>query len=173
MTESAMVRALLESPGVTEAVVLRTVLADREITVAVAQVSGYLSGPALRESLRQDLGDQHTPDAVLTVDQIPRLDGEVDQAALFASTDLAELVYTPPADPLEQQISQIWATGLGLPRVGVHDDFMDLGGESIAALRIMAETESTFGITLDAFELLDAGTVHNYARVVRERSAGR
>ncbi|MCX2185013.1 acyltransferase domain-containing protein [Streptomyces sp. SKN60] len=58
------------------------------------------------------------------------------------------VAYAPAHDSAEQQIAEIWKEALGLDRVGRHDNFFDLGGESLLALQIIAEINARTGAAL-------------------------
>ncbi|HEY7141945.1 MAG TPA: thioesterase domain-containing protein [Methylomirabilota bacterium] len=70
-------------------------------------------------------------------------------------------------------MATIWSEALRRDSVDLHDDFFDLGGESLPALRIMARIRTTFAVELDVRSLIDAPTVAEMARLVGERLAAR
>src|SRR6185369_16155042 len=91
--------------------------------------------PVVFQRLRARLPDYLVPEALVWLDRIPMLpSGKPDLAALPAP-DRADLVGTaPPAPPrsdLERRIAAVWTRVLGVPAVGVHDNFFDLGGNSL------------------------------------------
>lgn len=163
----AVTKILAERPEVADAVVADLTVGGRTRAVAVAAVEDYVGAPALREQLWQALGDD-APDGVLVLDRIPRAGDDLDLAALAAAA--AEqgpgLMFEPAGDDTERRIAAIWAGALDLGRVGVHDDFLDLGGDSIAAVRILSGIEQEFGAVLDLHDLLN-GTVRTIAEAVR------
>lgn len=72
-------------------------------------------------------------------------------------------VYVAPRTPLEEAVALIWAELLGRERVGVHDNFFDLGGQSLAAVRLTARLREEFGIGLAVRELYANFTVEEVA----------
>jgi acyl carrier protein len=79
------------------------------------------------------------------------------------------LLAQPPAaarTPVEAEIARIWAAALGLDQVGIHDEFLELGGTSLVAGRITAAVIERFGISLPIAALLDARTVEAMAAAV-------
>jgi len=64
---------------------------------------------------------------------------------------------TTPLSELERDLVGIWARILGIDKVGVHDDFFDLGGRSLLAVEMLLEVEHQLGATLPVTALLDAG----------------
>ncbi|GAA1964956.1 phosphopantetheine-binding protein [Kitasatospora viridis] len=77
-----------------------------------------------------------------------------------------------PGDELEASLTAIWRRCLAVDRVGPDDDFLDLGGDSLGALAVLAELELAHGVPVDVFELMMAPTVRELAAVVRAKSVG-
>lgn len=73
-----------------------------------------------------------------------------------------------PRDPVETQIASIWASMLGVAQVGIHDDFFDLGGHSLIAVRVFARVKKELGVDLPLSTILQAPTVAAYAEIVRQ-----
>lgn len=71
-------------------------------------------------------------------------------------------------DPLELQLTQIWEKLFGVRPIGVTDNFFDLGGSSFLAVRLFAEIEKLTGKNLSLSTLLEAGTIEDQARLLRE-----
>ena len=92
--------------------------------------------------------------------------GKIDRRALPAP-DWEELesdaVFVAPRTPLEELLAGIWAGVLGLPRVGIHDDFMGLGGDSLKASRVVSGVPDTLRQKLSMASLLAAPTVAQQA----------
>jgi len=78
-----------------------------------------------------------------------------------------------PDDRIVRQLSQIWARALGVPEVGLDEDFFDLGGESLAALRLLSDVECTFGRRLPLATLLEAATITEMAARLRDEGRRR
>ncbi|HSU16452.1 amino acid adenylation domain-containing protein [Longimicrobium sp.] len=130
----------------------------------------------LRQHLRGRLPDAMVPAAFAWVDALPRTSsGKTDRRALpdppadeAAATGRA----TQPRSPIEAKLAAIWAEVLGLERVGIHDDFFDLGGHSIIAARLAARVRAELGRELPLAAILRAPTVARLAGVLAgERAA--
>ncbi|MGD9905023.1 MAG: SDR family NAD(P)-dependent oxidoreductase [Vicinamibacterales bacterium] len=67
---------------------------------------------------------------------------------------------------LERRLAEIWARHLGVDRVGIHDDFFALGGESLIGLRVFAEIRRTLGATVPVDALFGAPTVAALAQTL-------
>jgi len=103
---------------------------------------------------------------------LPRLPGgKVDRRALPEPQAAVAVERTPPRTPTEEALAAIWVELLNPPDciIGVHDNFFDLGGHSLAAARLAARAAETFGVALTAADLFAAPTVAELA----ERIVGR
>lgn len=78
--------------------------------------------------------------------------------------------YVAPRDPLEEKLCAIWAKALGVERVGVNDNFFDLGGDSINSIQIIAQANQV-GIRLTTSQLFEHPTVGALAEVVNRSRA--
>jgi acyl transferase domain-containing protein len=75
--------------------------------------------------------------------------------------------YIAPADELEQGLAAIWGEVLGIDAVGVHDNFLELGGNSLAGMQIMARIHDRLGLDLSVRALFEDPTVAGMAALAR------
>jgi thioesterase domain-containing protein/acyl carrier protein len=73
-----------------------------------------------------------------------------------------------PRDAVERTLQFIWRTILGVPAIGVHDNFFDCGGDSLAALQMIATVEKAFGKNIPPAALLGSPTIGQLAAIVGE-----
>ncbi|WP_141275879.1 condensation domain-containing protein, partial [Streptomyces cacaoi] len=78
----------------------------------------------------------------------------------------AGVEYVAPRTEVERLLCDIWAEVLGADRVGVHDDFFALGGDSISSLKVASRMRSAFSVELSPRALFDAPTVAGLAAVL-------
>src|SRR2546430_2636686 len=67
--------------------------------------------------------------------------------------------YLAPRTPVEEAVAEIWAHVLGVPSVGVQDDFFALGGHSLLATQVVAQVRSDFAVELPLHSLFTYPTV--------------
>lgn len=67
--------------------------------------------------------------------------------------------YVAPTTATERMLADIWSEQLGVDRVGVHDGFLELGGDSLLAARVVARVRQAVAADLSASRLLEATTV--------------
>ncbi|MFH9347863.1 non-ribosomal peptide synthase/polyketide synthase [Kitasatospora sp. NPDC017646] len=150
--------ALAEHPAVARAAVLAQ--GDRLIGYAAARPGTAVRSAELAAHLRERLPDYLVPSAVVVLDVLPLTpSGKLDRAALPALEAAATAVGRAPRTPQEQILCGLFAEVLGLPRVGVDDDFFDLGGHSLLATRLAARVRSVLGVELGLRALFQAPTV--------------
>ncbi|MFC8378819.1 amino acid adenylation domain-containing protein, partial [Streptomyces albidoflavus] len=138
--------ALLTHPGVRDAVVLAWLEeSGRRRLVAYVVPEDGGSGPRgadLRAHLSGHLPDYMVPAVFVTLDHLPLTpSGKVDRRSLpepEVDADRLGTGYTAPRDATEEILAAIWAEVLGVSRVGVHDNFFDLGGDSILSIQVVS-----------------------------------
>ncbi|MCY1045883.1 amino acid adenylation domain-containing protein [Corallococcus sp. bb12-1] len=147
--------ALAERPEVgAVAVVLREESPGRKQIVAyVVPEEGMRPEPeSLRNALASRLPEYMVPSAFVMLQALPlTAHGKVDRKALPSleqQHQQRESTYVAPRTPVEQALADIWASVLSRERVGIHDDFFELGGDSIVSIQVIARaTEAGLYIT--------------------------
>ncbi|WP_408890509.1 non-ribosomal peptide synthase/polyketide synthase [Myxococcus faecalis] len=124
----------------------------------------------LREFLLEQLPEYMVPAAFVAMDELPRTSsGKVDRRNLPAP-EISVVERTDevaPRDAKEETLAAIWAQVLGRPRVSVHDDFFELGGDSILGIQVISRAAQA-GLHLRAKQLFENPTVARLAAVVSE-----
>jgi acyl carrier protein len=72
-----------------------------------------------------------------------------------------ETPFTPPSSDLEHELAAIWTDLLGISPIGIHDNYFDLGGDSLLTLRLLSQIETTFQQTISLSNLLLNPTIAN------------
>ncbi|MEU9607411.1 amino acid adenylation domain-containing protein [Streptomyces sp. NPDC048057] len=126
---------------------------------AVAGVAAALP-TALPQRLREVLPAHQVPSAVVVLPELPRTrSGKIDHAALPDPESAGNAVGRAPRTVQEKHLCELFAETLGLPAVGIDDNFFDLGGHSLLAARLARRIESTWGTGVDTATLFVAPTV--------------
>ena len=74
--------------------------------------------------------------------------------------------YLPPRNEVEKTIAHIWQTLLGVDHIGIHDNFFDLGGSSLLAIRMFSQIKMVFHRKIPLATLLNAPTVEQFAGIL-------
>ncbi|HEX2091249.1 MAG TPA: amino acid adenylation domain-containing protein, partial [Longimicrobiaceae bacterium] len=167
--------ALRAQEGVREAVaVVRGEDAGSRHLVAYVAAGPEVDTAELRARLGARLPEYMVPAVVVALDRLPLTpNGKVDRRALpDPQWGGATERYVGPRDETEAALCALWREVLEVERVGVLDDFFDVGGHSLTAIRLIARVGDAFGTTLPVSVLLHARTVRELAAVLRERGAG-
>ncbi|GIF17045.1 non-ribosomal peptide synthetase [Actinoplanes teichomyceticus] len=160
--------ALTAQPGVHEAVV--RAVDGRLVGYVVAE--GDAEPAVLRERVGAVLPEYMVPAAVITLDALPLTgNGKVDRAALPAPVFAADAPGREPGTEAERVLCGLLSEVLGLNRVGVDESFFELGGDSIAAIRLAARA-SRAGLLVTPAQIFKERTVARLAAVAGAVPAG-
>jgi thioesterase domain-containing protein len=116
------------------------------------------------------------PSALVVIDLLPLTpNGKIDYKALAeverAALDLSQEFVAPRTED-EKVLAEIWRDVLDLDRVGIHDDFFDLGGHSILGILLFARVEERFGQRLPISILFKAPTIAQLAVELEKTNEG-
>ncbi|MET7482825.1 non-ribosomal peptide synthase/polyketide synthase [Streptomyces sp. NPDC005538] len=125
---------LTRAPGVARGAV---VIRDQRLVAYAVPASGAVLDPAdLRAALAEALPAPLVPEAYVVLVDLPLTpSGKLDQAALPAP-EAGRAERRAPAGPLEERLTEIFATVLGIEDAGPDDDFFRLGGDSISSIGV-------------------------------------
>lgn len=144
------------------------------LTVQLTPQEAGLSVEELRLFLKDKLPYYMVPAAFLFLSSLPLTpNGKVDRKSLPAPDSTRpelESTFVAPRTPLEEQLVAIWSSVLGLDRVGIHDNFFDLGGASIQSLEIIAKAGEA-GIPLVLEMLFEFQTVAELAAAIERKQS--
>ena len=163
---------LMRQPGVTDAVV---VLHDGAAGQEPCLV-GYVVAPAnaspstMRKRLAERLPSYMVPSHIVVLDSFPiASSGKIDRNALPPPhREEARLVaFRAPSDDREHELLAIWQEVLKIPKIGIDDDFFELGGTSLQALMVFARIEARLGCSLSPTTIVQAPTIARLAEFIR------
>ncbi|BCJ33896.1 hypothetical protein Athai_13990 [Actinocatenispora thailandica] len=165
--------ALAASPGVADAVAVARAdrPGDERLVGYVTAAAGHTPDPvALRRELGATLPTYLVPSLVVLLDRLPLThNGKVDRRALPAP-DLSGLAgRSAPRRPAEAVLCGLVAETLGLPAVGVDDNFFDLGGHSLLATRLISRVREVLGAEVPLRAVFATPTPAGLARHVTGR----
>jgi amino acid adenylation domain-containing protein/non-ribosomal peptide synthase protein (TIGR01720 family) len=158
---------LLAQDGIAQAVVLIRDTAGGAQLIGYYTASGELAEQDVKAALAAELPEYMVPAQLIRLDAMPLSpSGKVDRRALPEPVwQVRE--HVEPQTALEQQIAGIWRTVLGLPRIGLRDDFFALGGHSLLATQIISRTRQACDVELPLRTLFEASELGDFAEQVR------
>jgi amino acid adenylation domain-containing protein len=165
---------LLAQPSVAQAAVVARAGdgGDSRLVAYVVPAGGEaLDVAAIRQTLRLHLPDYMVPASFTILPALPLTPNlKVDRKSLPEASPepIAEATFVPPQTAIEREIAELFEEVLKLDRVGVDDDFFDLGGASIASLEISAKGEER-GLDFDPEAVFEHRTVRALAAMIESR----
>ncbi|HET6978706.1 MAG TPA: amino acid adenylation domain-containing protein [Pyrinomonadaceae bacterium] len=140
----------------------------RLVAYVVSNREAELSTEELRDYLSERLPDYMVPNSFVMLERMPLTNnGKVNRKALPEPDSLRpELVegYVAPRTHVEQQLSEIWSSMLGIEHIGVNDSFFELRGNSLLATQFVSTVREQFQIELPLRVIFDSPTVAGIAR---------
>jgi amino acid adenylation domain-containing protein len=157
----ACVRA---APGVAEVVVVQRedLPGHRRLVAYVVFEAGQRGDlAALREHVASRLPAHMVPSAFVALGELPLTPrGKVDRAALPRPSDAdADRERRPPQTTTERVVADIWKRVLELDELGIEEQFLELGGDSLLAVRVVVAVREELGVELSLRDVFDDGTV--------------
>ncbi|NMX64121.1 non-ribosomal peptide synthetase [Pseudomonas sp. WS 5079] len=158
---------LLAQEGIAQALVLIRDTAGGAQLIGYYTASGELDEPDVKAALAAELPEYMVPAQLIRLDVMPLSpSGKVDRRALPEPVwQVRE--HVEPHTALEQQIAAIWRQVLGLPRIGLRDDFFALGGHSLLATQIISRTRQACDVELALRTLFEASELGDFVEQVR------
>ncbi|BEP53600.1 hypothetical protein GmRootV118_08440 [Variovorax sp. V118] len=166
---------LREQPGVREALVcLHEGAAGPSLVAYVAPAAGAsLDATTLKTQMAQALPDYMVPSALMVLDSFPLgANGKVDRRALPVPAVAGTPGYEAPHGDVAQTLAAIWAELLKVAQVGLHDNFFDLGGNSLLVIRMHRLVEDRLQPGLAVVDLFKYPTVGALARHIEQKGRG-
>ena len=159
-------------PDIAESVVtlFEPVPGDRRLVAYVVPRAGAVASTAeLRRFLEGELPAYMVPSAFVELDALPlSSNGKIDRKRLPAPDGVRRDVdeqYVAPRTPQEQTLAEVIASVVGVPRIGIHDNFFEVGGDSILAIKVVVRAQEA-GMQLSPYDLFAHPTVNALAQVV-------
>ncbi|WP_193200856.1 non-ribosomal peptide synthetase, partial [Nostoc sp. MG11] len=154
------------------------IIPNLEVTSEVKAWSAYANNPLKRESnrdlvaklpsfLKQKLPEYMIPTAFVTLDSLPLTpNGKVDRKALSAPDGTITRVheYVAPRTQVEQTLANIWQQLLLLEKVSIHDNFFEIGGDSILSIQLVSRAKNS-GIEISIKQIFQNQTIAKLAKV--------
>lgn len=145
---------------------------SRLIAYIITEHGMELTPSDLREHIKEKLPDYMIPSFFVILESFPLTpNGKIDRKSLpdpDTSSVEPETDYVEARDELEIQLTAIWKKILGLKKIGVKDNFFEIGGHSLLAAKLFAQIEKTLGKNLPLATLFQAPTIEGLAAILRQ-----
>lgn len=158
--------------------VKQALVIDREDIPGNQQLVAYLVAEQiptqreLRRFLQDKLPDYMVPAAFIFLDTLPlNPNGKIDRSALPVP-DVATLINTvnfvAPRNPTEEILAAIWGQVLGLEKVGIADNFFEIGGNSLLATQVISRLRSALSVEIPLRSLFSNPTIASFADAIAQ-----
>lgn len=142
----------------------------RLVAYLVTHHDAALTTSEVRRFVMEKLPEYMAPSAVVMMDALPlNINGKIDRAKLpppeLSRPDL-ESEFVPPGTQIEKGLAEVWTRVLGVEKLGIHDNFFDLGGDSIRCIQVMAEAQKV-GLAFTSQNLFLYPTIHGLSDKVQ------
>ncbi len=146
---------------------------DKHLVGYVVPAAGHAPDAAmLRQHLARTLPDYMIPAAFVVLDALPLTpSGKLDRNALPAPDQQPVTDYTPPRTATEKVLAGLWAETFGIERVGIHDNFFDLGGHSLLVTHLISKIRAAFDVELPLGTLFEVSTIAGLAERLDQAQA--
>jgi len=129
--------------------------------------------PELRRFLRAQVPEYMVPASYVVLDFIPLTHhGKIDRAALPSPSGdrpRLDVAYVPPSSETEKELARIWVDVLGVDRIGIHDNFFDLGGHSLMIIQLMSRLRKSFRVELPLRDVFAMPTIKEIADMLEAK----
>jgi amino acid adenylation domain-containing protein len=170
---------LARHPSVSQAVVVareESSGANRLVAYLVPREGAAPTVAELRAALESALPEYMIPSAFVVRESLPLTpNGKIDRAALPApDADRSSAIagFVAPRNPVEELMATVWSAVLGLPSVGVDDNYFELGGHSLLATQVVSRVRDAFGVEIPLRALFESPTVAGLAAYVTSARHG-
>ncbi len=165
---------LLQHPAVLQAVAfaLPHPTLGEVVAAAVVLRPGVAASPEeIRRFAAGRLSEFKVPRRVVLVGEIPKgPTGKIQRIGLaeklkgeLEKNEGGPAQFAPPRTPTEEALARVWQEVLGIPRIGIHDDFLAAGGDSLRAAQMLSGIRSSTGVELTLADLFDVSTIAGLA----------
>ncbi|MFN6558746.1 MAG: amino acid adenylation domain-containing protein [Nostoc sp. ChiSLP01] len=156
-------------PQIQQAVVIvrEDIPGNKRLVAYVVTSDESLTTNQLRQFLKQQLPEYMVPSGFVTLDNLPLTpNGKIDRKALPTPDGeiSREHEYVAPRTPIEQILTNIWQQLLLKEKVSIHDNFFEIGGDSILSIQIVSRAKNS-GIQITPKQIFQNQTIAELAKV--------
>ncbi|BDA74266.1 amino acid adenylation domain-containing protein [Calothrix sp. PCC 7716] len=165
---------LNQHPQIKETVVIarEDIIAEKRLVAYIVSAQNQNITNEIKHYLEQKLPDYMLPAAIVVLDVLPLTpNGKINRLALPAPdfSKLKSAVYTAPSDKLELQLTKIWENVLDVRPLGLNDNFFDMGGHSLLAIRLVTQINNALGKNITPNTFFQAPTIKQLADILRQK----
>ena len=148
--------------------------ADKRLTAYIVSARDSLpTVTQLREFLTTKLPPYMSPAAFVMIEALPLMpNGKVDRKALpllAPQRPALDASFEAPRSLLEKSVAEVWLDLLKLDRVGIHDNFFEVGGHSLMAAKLISNLRRNLNVELNLIDVFQSPTIARLAELIYQR----
>jgi len=146
---------------------------EHQNLIAYYVADGVIEAEDLKKYLNTRLPQYMIPSFFIYLRSLPlTINGKIDKNALLELDLITTRGYVGPQNAIEKQLCEIWAESLQIDfaDLGIHDDFFQLGGNSILAIKLVGKINSIFNIECNVSIIFECKNVSNLSKVISNMS---
>jgi amino acid adenylation domain-containing protein len=159
--------ALCKLPNIKESIViLKESSPSNQYLLAYLLTDENIDKQTISQALKISLPDYMVPSLFIAIDKWPlSANGKIDKKRLPEPDTTQTLAdnYAAPRNDTEETLTQIWATLLGVEKVGINDNFFELGGHSLLATQMASRIRTSFACSLELKAIFEYPTIAELA----------
>jgi acyl-coenzyme A synthetase/AMP-(fatty) acid ligase/acyl carrier protein len=159
---------LLAYAGITQsAVIAGTDEKGDRVLIAYVIADSEVDGSDLKDFLAGQLPVYMIPPYFVRLDRIPLTpNGKVNVKALPEPEVISEIEYVEPQNRVQERIQKIWQEVIGVERIGIYDNFFDIGGHSLRGIQVVNALHSEFDVKVPLAEIFRTPTIKGLAEYI-------
>ncbi|MGD2085954.1 MAG: amino acid adenylation domain-containing protein [Candidatus Aminicenantes bacterium] len=159
--------------GVENAVVLyRGTRSGNHILCAYFSGNGQVTVPGLKEFLERELPDYMVPSFYVKMEKFPlNANGKINSKALPEPDEVERSSYMAPKNEWQRRMVRIWTEILGIEKIGIHDGFLDMGGNSLNAMNLTSRIYREFNVNLPLSVVFENPTAAELVSMIKASAA--
>jgi amino acid adenylation domain-containing protein len=154
----------------TTVIVEKSEISERLTAYLVKERGVEMDTARLRRYLEQSLPFYMIPSTFVFLDRLPMTaNGKIDRKALLltgANTETPDLQGEAANNPIQKTLIEIWQTVIGMNQIGIRDDFLDLGGDSLIAAIIVMQIRERFNVEVPLALFFEGLTIESLADAI-------
>jgi amino acid adenylation domain-containing protein len=144
---------------------------QRQLVAYIVNENGQVEIDQIKNRLLERLPDYMVPAFFVRMEHLPLTrNGKIDRKALpkpsFESFYGAQSLLAVPRTPIENGLADIWQQVLGRKRIGIHENFYDIGGHSLTATQIVSRAREAFQVEIPLREMFESPTIAGQSVVI-------
>ncbi|MGB7337421.1 MAG: amino acid adenylation domain-containing protein [Phototrophicaceae bacterium] len=145
---------------------------DQDSKLVIFYTGDAINQDAVRDYLAEHLPTTMLPDVIIHLDAMPlRSNGKVDYKALQQidiTRNVSSASYVAPSSELETELVELWQDVLHLEKIGVHDNFFNIGGHSLPAIRITTRISALYDVDVPLDLFFAQPTIEKLAETIED-----